>query len=97
MRGICFAFLEPTRTYTQHKVAIMFKRCSFCGKQWQTREEFLADHDLHLEGYQWDSLQVTNGLPAEGMLVFTHTNMQCGTSLAVAARNFKRETEIPKE
>jgi hypothetical protein len=70
----------------------MFKRCSFCGKQWETREEFLADNALRLEGYQWDSLQVANGLPAEGMLVFTHAEPQCGTSLAVAARNFKRDS-----
>ena len=75
----------------------MFKRCTFCGKQWETREDFLADNELRLDGYQWDSMQVVSGFPPEGMLVFTHSIVQCGTSLAVAAQNFKRETEHSRD
>jgi hypothetical protein len=71
----------------------MFKRCSFCGKEWQTREEFLSDKELRLEGYQWENKQVMAGLPPDGMLVFTHSRGECGTSLTIAARVFRRTSE----
>jgi hypothetical protein len=68
-----------------------FKRCTLCGREWKTREEFLADKEIHLEGYQWNHIKVMEGMPPEGILVFTHTLDNCGTSLALAAKLFKRE------
>jgi tRNA U54 and U55 pseudouridine synthase Pus10 len=92
---VAYALQLATMTsQTKARTTIMFKQCSFCGKQWNTREEFLADGTLRLEGYQWDSLKVVAGFPPDGMLVFTHSVDQCGTSLALAARVFKRETEF---
>lgn len=67
-----------------------FKRCSLCGAEWTTRQDFLADRDVQLEGYQWDSMQVKVGMPPEGVLLFTHARSNCGTSLAVAAKLFRR-------
>jgi hypothetical protein len=58
-----------------------------------SREEFLADRNVRLEGYQWRTLQVLTGLPADGVLVFTHTTPTCGTSLTVEAKRFQRNAE----
>lgn len=68
-----------------------FKRCSLCGAEWTTKQDFLADRDIRLEGYQWDSKQVKMGMPPEGVLLFTHAKSACGTSLAVEAKLFRRE------
>lgn len=32
----------------------IFKRCPLCGKIWHTRELFLNDRTLHLNGYQFN-------------------------------------------
>ncbi len=69
-----------------------FKRCTLCGKEWETREKFLADTEIRLDGYQWNYLKVIDGMPPDGVLVFTHSSGGCGTSLALAARLFKRES-----
>lgn len=70
-----------------------FKRCSLCGAEWTTKESFLSDRALRLDGYQWDSVQVKTGMPPEGVLVFTHATDGCGTSLSVAAKLFRRESQ----
>ncbi len=70
-----------------------FERCSHCGAGWTTKEDFLADRDIRLEGYQWDSRQVRIGMPPEGVLVFTHAKSRCGTSLTVAAKLFRRASQ----
>ena len=49
-----------------------FKKCSLCKKEWSTREEFLTDKDVRLDGYKWNREQVMAGLPSSGILVFTH-------------------------
>lgn len=78
----------------QNKIAKQhFKKCSLCGAAWMTKEEFLEDRDIRLEGYQWDSRQVKLGMPPEGVLVFTHAKSACGTSLAVEATQFRRESK----
>ena len=56
-----------------------------------TKEDFLADQEVRLEGYQWDSRQVKVGLPSDGVLVFTHSKATCGTSLTLMATKFRRE------
>lgn len=70
-----------------------FKQCSLCGMQWKSKDDFLADRDLRLEGYQWRTQQVLVGLPADGVLVFTHAIPTCGTSLTVEARRFQRNAD----
>lgn len=72
-----------------------FKRCSFCGTEWGSREEFLADREIQLEGYQWQSAAVKQGMPPDGILVFTHTKAECGTSLAVESSMFRRSSSNP--
>ena len=67
-----------------------FKRCSLCKKEWSSRESFLADKDVRLEGYKWDRDQVMAGLPSDGMLIFTHSPSVCGTAIAISAKVFKR-------
>lgn len=71
-----------------------FNRCSLCGKTWSSKEVFLADKDVRLEGYKWDRNQVMAGLPSEGMIVFTHSPSVCGTSMLIPARLFKREPQV---
>ncbi len=61
-----------------------FKTCPCCGCVWPKRETFLADGKLSLNGYQADF-----GEPGEGLFIFTHTEKDCGTSLAVKTKSFK--------
>jgi hypothetical protein len=73
-----------------------FKRCPLCGKTWATREQFLNDDHTRLNGYQCNSKRLRQGLPAQGMLVFTHYAQECGTTLALPAASF-REPSPPTE
>lgn len=63
----------------------LFKQCSLCGKEWNTKEEFLDDRTLYLNGHQHNR----KNIPVQGytgdLLVFTHLTEGCGTSLAIAA------------
>jgi hypothetical protein len=66
-----------------------FKRCTLCGRVWQTRDEFLLDEENCLNGYQYNRKKVIAGLPVCGLLLFTHRTVACGTTLAVAASRFR--------
>ena len=68
-----------------------FKRCPLCGKTWATREEFLNDDHTRLNGYQCNSKRLRRGLPADGILVFTHFDQECGTTMALPASSFKEQ------
>ncbi len=57
-----------------------FKVCSFCGKKWESREEFLEDNDIKLAGYQINYLNIEKGL-----FLFNHS---CNTTLAVEVEDF---------
>ena len=59
----------------------IFKLCSKCGYEWETRKKFLEDPELHIIGYQvnFDELE-------QGFFLFNHS---CGTSLATMAGDFK--------
>ncbi len=76
------------------KSAMAFKRCSLCGKHWPTKESFLEDNEVRLDGYKWDHDQVMSGMPAEGMVVFTHSPSVCGTSITIPAILFKRDGHV---
>jgi hypothetical protein len=67
-----------------------FKQCPMCRKIWQSKEEFLADTSLRLNGHQWNRQKVLKGLPARGLLLFTHTAENCWTTLAVNVADFHR-------
>jgi hypothetical protein len=59
--------------------------------EWATREEFLEDREIHLNGYQWNRKKFRSGEGFAGLLIFTHRKTVCGTSLAIAAINFKTD------
>lgn len=67
----------------------VFKRCSLCGQEWMTRDEFLADKTLKLNGYQGSLSRLKLGEMAKGLLLFTHRTTNCGTTLALEAKRFK--------
>ena len=71
----------------------LFKRCTLCGMEWRTRDEFLNDETNRLEGYQGEKRRIISGMPAEGLLLFTHQVQGCGTTLAIAASRFKESAE----
>lgn len=58
----------------------MFKQCSMCRHPWRNRDDFLADPDLEIIGYQacFDSI-------TDGLFLFNH---QCGTTLSVKVEDF---------
>jgi hypothetical protein len=61
-----------------------FKQCSLCGKEWRTKEEFLGDRTLALNGHQHNRKKISVGGQTGGLLIFTHLTEECGTSLAIA-------------
>ena len=66
-----------------------FKQCSMCRKEWQTREEFLADRTTTMDGYQVNRHRIEAGLPPEGIILFTHRVKRCGTTLGIVASRFR--------
>jgi hypothetical protein len=62
------------------KGAGMFKKCSKCGMEWNSIEEFLSDPDVVLTGYQVHFEDLKTGL-----LLFNHN---CGTTLGLTVDNF---------
>lgn len=68
----------------------LFKRCTMCNAEWQTKDEFLADPELRLNGYQFTSFSFRNSREG-GVLLFTHQRETCGTTLAIYAQHFKEE------
>lgn len=73
---------------TTNGVTMPFKRCSLCDAVWETRDEFLGDPDLQLNGYQFTSRNLTQ-YRGGGLLLYTHRNRSCGTTLALSVRKFK--------
>ena len=69
----------------------VFKRCTMCGAEWPTKDEFLEDREIHLNGYQWNRKKFRSGEGFTGLLIFTHRKEACGTSLAIAANKFKTD------
>ena len=59
-----------------------FKKCTFCGYQWPSRQDFLDDASTDLIGYQvnFDNINL-------GFFLFNH--LSCGTTLGIAAEKFK--------
>jgi hypothetical protein len=59
-----------------------FKKCTFCGHLWQSREDFLDDSATDIIGYQvnFDNIHL-------GLFLFNH--LTCGTTLGIHAAEFK--------
>ncbi len=72
-----------------------FKRCTLCGTVWLTKDEFLSDPELRLNGYQFTSLNFRNSHRG-GVLLFTHRNQACGTTLAIYAQILKERLTGPE-
>lgn len=70
---------------------VPFKTCTLCASEWRTREDFLNDPNNRFNGYLYMKKRVANGVPVEGLLLFTHRHERCGTTLAIAASRFRRE------
>ena len=68
--------------------ASAFKQCSLCHTVWHTKDMFLNDPDIRLNGYQFTGRNFVNSTQG-GMLVFTHQRSSCGTTLAIYARQLK--------
>jgi hypothetical protein len=66
-----------------------FKRCPLCGTVWSTRDDFLNDATLHLNGYQGNLKRLLSGREKRGLLLYTHRIEACGTTLAFDAGDFK--------
>jgi hypothetical protein len=66
-----------------------FKRCTLCGKEWSSEEEFLGDATLHYDGHQKNKRKIPLPMGTEGLFIFTHLIDDCGTSMAVAVSKFK--------
>lgn len=68
-----------------------FKKCPMCGYIWPTREDFLKDKLLNLNGYSADFEKLEYGL-----FFFTHNKTDCGSTLVLEAVNFLDMYDGPK-
>ena len=60
-----------------------FKVCTNCGYVWQDRETFLSDRAIRLEGYQVNFVDLEAGL-----FLFTHTEEECCSTIALPVSGF---------
>jgi hypothetical protein len=67
----------------------VFKQCTMCGKKWSTKDDFLGDAEIRLNGYQWNKKKLHVGEDLAGLLIFTHAKSECFTTLGIEARKFK--------
>lgn len=62
---------------------VPFKICPSCSEVWQTRDDFLNDSLLHLNGYKADFKKLEYGL-----FFFTHQKTGCYSTLALEVADF---------
>ena len=69
----------------------MFKKCSNCGYEWETMEDFLQDSRVVLAGYQAHFEELHSGL-----LMFNH---DCNTTISFYLESFRslHDSEIFSE
>jgi hypothetical protein len=58
----------------------MFKQCNICTQKWPTRQDFIADKDIRIIGYQVNFKKLEAGL-----LYFNHI---CNNTIALSADLF---------
>ena len=61
----------------------VFKRCPCCFKVWASRDDFLADSSLELNGYKSDFQKLEYGL-----FFFTHKVESCFSTMALEVKDF---------
>ncbi|WP_153306469.1 hypothetical protein [Desulfogranum japonicum] len=61
----------------------IFKQCPMCGTVWETRDTFIDDLSLEINGYGVDFQQLELGL-----FYFTHQAPGCGSTLTIYAKEF---------
>ncbi|WP_108651221.1 hypothetical protein [Dongshaea marina] len=61
-----------------------FKKCSMCSALWKSREDFISDPEIVLNGYKADFESLDYGL-----FLFTHEKEGCCSTLAVEVGDFK--------
>lgn len=61
-----------------------FKKCPCCGYLWSTREVFLSDEKLKVNGYLAGLKRIE-----EGLFLFTHLSEDCGSTMAIKVETFK--------
>ena len=61
-----------------------FKSCRVCGEVWRDISDFILDPALRVEGYQ-----ACFANPPMGLVMVTHCNDDCGTTLAIKAQELK--------
>ena len=61
-----------------------FKKCPGCFKAWRSREDFLADGALELNGYKADFKELEYGL-----FFFTHKADGCYSTMALEVKDFQ--------
>jgi len=60
-----------------------FKQCPCCFETWPTRESFLSDNNLDLNGYKADFEKLEYGL-----FFFTHLQTNCNSTMALEVSDF---------
>ena len=61
----------------------IFKKCPCCFHAWQTRDDFISDTNLKINGYQVNFKNLEYG-----MFFFTHTVEQCHSTLTSMVEDF---------
>ncbi len=61
----------------------IFKKCSMCSNEWETREKFLADNSLKINGYGADFKNLERSL-----FYFTHMKEGCFSTIVIKAEEF---------
>ncbi len=68
-----------------------FKSCPCCDFAWNTRDAFLSDQRICLNGYQADFEELERGL-----LLFTHEVSACGSTMALSIGDFVDMCDVPR-
>jgi hypothetical protein len=61
----------------------LFKKCTMCSHKWNTREDFLNDGTLVLNGYEAYFKELERGL-----IFFTHEVDKCGSTMTFEVKEF---------
>ena len=61
----------------------IFKKCPLCSHRWETRNDFLNDKTLELNGYQADFESLEHGL-----FFFTHRVDGCHSTMGILSADF---------
>jgi len=62
---------------------MIFKKCPMCSTEWETRDNFLDDLSLEINGYKADFEKLEWSL-----FYFTHMKEGCLSTMAIEARDF---------